>query len=234
LTSAHEQYKKVRDHFRKGVKETCEFIADVYVEQDSYGNIINILWYMNQRGSNNLEGYDIIVNVGTFVVNIDALPKLYEQYYRKPPKTIATIESGSHGGYYHRVDSTFENFRTMFEEDEMYHAQCRGRPHLHPVYILVYGLVDERLRTDPFLHYKESYYGKRGGKMNEKEEWLLEYVKAHGNHVPEKVARSDMAKKFGINLDTAYRVIRSIAKEYDNFRLVWVGEMMLEYVEPEL
>jgi hypothetical protein len=212
FTTTKKQRDKVWKHLKKGEKESCEFIDDRFVDD----NLKNILWYGNQRGSNNLEYCDIVVNVGTYVINRDGLAKMYEDYYRRLPKSTDTIEEKQHGTWWHYVDSSFENFRTMFEEDEMYHAALRGRPHLYPVYIIVYGLVDERLKTDPILHYKETYYHKRGDKMDEKEEWLIKYVKEHNNHVPEKVAREAMHDKFGIGLGWAYEKIKKIVKKYDS------------------
>ncbi len=55
--------------------------------------------------------------------------------------------------------------------------------------------------------------------MDEKEEWLIQYVKEHSNHVPERVARSDMAKKFGISEVWAYEKckIEEITKNHSIF-----------------
>ena len=54
---------------------------------------------------------------------------------------LEKIECVPHGGYYHYVDENLENFRSMKEEDEMYHAILRGRPHLSKKDIYVLGLV---------------------------------------------------------------------------------------------
>ena len=58
-----------------------------------------------------------------------------------------------------------------------------------------------------------------GDIMKEREEWLLKFVKVHNNHIPEEIARNEMATEFKISSDRAYRAIKEIVNENDNLYL---------------
>ena len=200
---------------KKAEEGTCEFIKPEF-----HVSLEDILWYGNQRGSNNLEHCNPIFVVGTYVVNRGDLIRQFRLWFPNIDlSTTETIEQSRHGSYYHYKDSKLENFRTMFDEDELYHAILRGRPHLYKKDIYCFCLVPEEIKNDPILHFDDSFKRNRGELMDEKEEWLIQYVKEHSNHVPERVARSDMAKKFGIAEVWAYEKIRKITKNHSNLHL---------------
>ena len=136
-------YKKATKGVNKYSKlievSECEFIR---VEWSIDAK--QVLWYWNQRGMNTLEHCDLIFVVGTAVMNRDALVEEFGLWFpnlRSP--SPEKIECVPHGGYYHYVDENLENFRSMKEEDEMYHAILRGH-HTFQKRISMFSVLSQR------------------------------------------------------------------------------------------
>jgi hypothetical protein len=189
------------------------------------------LYFGNNRGNNLLEKCDMGFVAGSWNVPPESVIKDYQLLTASDPSTVEIIDPNPHGDWHHFKHKGLEAVRFYKEDYEQAQATMRFRPGLHRVEINVMGRVPNLIEEWGFKvnHCK---LNRRGDGMKEsREEWLIEYVKANNNHVPEKMARDEMADHFTIRLDTAYREIRKIVRYNDHLRLEWTGTWQLEYAK---
>lgn len=186
--------------------EKCEFIRPEF-RVDRH----DILWFGNQRGSNNLEFCDTVAITGTYVMNAKALVKEFKLFFPNWNGTEELQDSKRHGYYYQYKDEKLENFRTMKDEDELKQAILRARPHLYKKVILCFCIVPDEIKNDPLLHFRVG-----GEEMeDERKDWLVQFLKG-GNVLQENVilALKDQDKDKEISFDRARDEVYRLRKEY--------------------
>ena len=215
FVSSRKQYKnatKKVDEYSKIILESeCEFIKPEWnVRAD------HVLWFWNQRGMNSLEKCDVIFIVGTPVINQPGLVDGFALWFPNIELTTTDIvEKEPHGTYYHYKDAKLENFRTMFEEDELYHAILRGRPHIYKRDIYCFCLVPEEIKNDPILHFDNSFKRNRGDKMIDKrKEWLLKFLTKERKNQDDVVKAMTKAEELGgLSERRAYEEVLRLRRE---------------------
>lgn len=178
----------------------------------------------NLRGSNLLEYCDILIIVGTYVVNVEELPKDFEIFYHRKPWSTQS-EKLTYGGYRYVGDSDLENFRKMCEDYEMYQAVHRVRPALKEKKVYVFGLVPEEIFLE-FPNIKDVTFEKD----NEGGMRLVEW-KNFEKFVEEKIGNKGISQRdlvnavyeeFGGNKEVIRRKIRKfVAKRNGEYIIVW-------------
>jgi hypothetical protein len=197
--------------------------CDLYLLKGNF----QFLDFGNLRGKNALEYCELAFVVGTWNVRHEDLVKDFKLFAAHNPTTEEHATIKPEGSWFQFKDKELDAFRWHNEEYEQAQAIMRFRPELHKVKIYVFGLVPKIIEDWGFKVDRTIKLGGEGLKQD-REEWLICFMVEHNNSVSEEVARDEMAKKFNIRLDTAYREIKKIVKGNDCLRCDWNGILTYE------
>lgn len=203
-----------------------------FIPKDS-GIMAETLTFGNLRGENKLEHCNPGFVVGSYTVNHGDVIEDFKLFTARDPTSAKYEEKGAHGDWYHFKDKELDAFRWYHEEYEQIQAIFRYRPLQYKKLIYVIGLV-------PLEIFELQRYGLKiellplkmgGGRMDVREQWLLEFVKERGM-VTQSEATHAMADKFNITIRRAYEEVLKIRKQNkDVLRAEWdKGVYWLTYI----
>jgi len=193
----------------------------------------------NLRGSNKLEHCEVLIVIGTYKVNIEALQKDFEKIYHKQPWSTEAVKL-SDGGY-RCADPDLENFRKMCEDNEMYQAIHRVRPALRQKKIFVFGLIPDEIRME--FEVKDLSFEFERIEENDKkgvmrlvewrsfEQFLREHIGDEGAFQSNLVTA--ICNEYGINKSSAWARIRKFVDKFsEEYEITekTIGSMRLKFV----
>ena len=227
-TQAHASMIAERDYTEIKVVDVGAITSQCFIPPydflpDRFYNA-KYLHYNDLCGKNDLANCKLGYIFGTYLsYHFDPVTKeggIVEDFRRMfcVDPSIEYVNSKPHGGNYIFKDKGLDAWRWLHEDYEMYQAIHRFRPLRQKCDIILYGLGRTEIEEDGIKVIDIPF--KIGGDiMKEREEWLLKFVKVHNNHIPEEIARNEMATEFKISSDRAYRAIKEIVNENDNLYL---------------
>lgn len=197
-----------------------------FIDTTRYKDVLN-LRFGNQRGKNELEYCNPYFVIGTYLINKNEIENDYFLWFKEYPESSDSYQEEKKKSRFRFVDSKLDNFRSMFEEEEQYHAVFRSRSLTYKRQVFCFGIIPEEMEkifgADKIINL--TFGRKVKYEDNERIEFIYDIVEKHKGIIPEKEVRKIMMNTYNIKDNTARRIIKEIVEESDyiDFGLIKIG-----------
>ncbi|MGC9779563.1 MAG: hypothetical protein HZR80_10010 [Candidatus Heimdallarchaeota archaeon] len=197
-----------------GIIKPKRVMIDDLIDKKEFPNV-KYLNFGNLRGLNKLEKCNPLFVIGSYNINKKDLLKEYKLWFKFLPEDITTYQEKR----YKYNNDKLDNFRSMFEEEEQFHAVFRSRALTYDREVYCFGLIPREI--DNLFEVEEIRFGRKNKRYTEEKTiFVLDKIHSLGGIIREKKMRELLTEKFSIKDETARRILKEIVEKNEQLKFI--------------